>query len=198
MTTLTTSLRRAPPPILPLLLTLALTACGGPETPAPTPGPDLGPAPADLAAPAPQPLTPAVPPLMTGEGVYQDGMLRRSPSYQSCTSRTPTCAIWYAPLPPARPGYELRVAPVVPLYDLTGASIITVSPDQKLTCGEGAKVQVQISTDQSPAPVDLFGGPISVAPGAARLTVSACAFGVVSARLGTLTGTITFIPTPSP
>lgn len=181
--------------LLALALTSTLTGCQG-ENPdlVPTRAPDLGvrcPAP---PAPLTVPLTPDAPALLTGEGGYQDGMLRRSPSFQSCASRTPTCAAWSAPLPPPRPGYELRVMPLIPLYDLTGASIVTVSPDQASSCEEALKVQAQVSTDLDPAPVDLIGGPVTVAPGAARLAVQVCAYGVLSARLGPLTGTASYVP----
>ena len=174
--------------LLALALTAPLTGCQG-ENPdlVPTPGPDLAPVP----LPAP-PLVPFSHVSLSGVGTYENGQLRRTPTYETCASSTPSCVTWTAPLPEARPGYELRVYPSLPIPLLVGASVVTSQPGK--TCEELLRVQVQVSTDLDPRPVDLIGTPITVQYGAARLIVTACAYGSLDARLGPLTGTASYVP----
>ena len=169
-----------------LLLTMALTpACQGEN-------PDLAPAVLPPAVLPEQPLIPFAHVALSGVGTYENGKLRRTPTYETCASSTPSCVTWTAPLPEARPGYELRVHPSLPIPLLVGASVVTSQPGK--TCEELLRVQVQVSTDLDPQPVDLIGTPITVQYGAARIAVTACAYGSLDARLGPLTGAASYVP----
>ena len=172
----------------PLLAALVLAACSAaPEQPC-----DLG----SPAAPRPvllRPLTADKPVFMEGVGTYQDGLLIRNATYESCTAQRPTCLSWTAPVPRPLPGYDLQVTPVLPVFFAGGDSTSLTSPDQQPPCVEVFRLFVTVRTDISP-PVDLRGEPLTLDRRAARLFVSACMWGLGNAWVGPLSGSIVYLP----
>ena len=175
------------------LALMTLTACGQePQTETP---PDVGTTVHDAAPPPAIISMPLVmgPQVVTAPDLIADadGTYRHSPTYETCTSQTPSCATWGATLPPA-PGYSMKVSVSIPVARVSGNSVVTISQGEpQQTCEEPMQVwtfYAQNGGDRLPLPLPL--GPIAVEPG--TLTVGVCFSGATYARLGTPSVTLTY------
>lgn len=177
---------------LTLAALMTLTACGQePQTETP---PDVGTTVHDAAPPPAIISMPLVmgPQVVTAPDLIADadGTYRHSPTYETCTSQTPSCATWGATLPPTPAGYTPRVEMRVPMARVSGNSVVTVDQrDGQTTCEEPMQVWTfyqKTGGDRLPLPL----GPVAVEPG--TLTVGVCFSGVVYARLGAPSVTLTY------
>lgn len=177
----------------PLLAALALAAC---LPPAPPPEPvDLkAPAPDLILSLAPRPIVAGPSPVVRGPAVYGEGQFRSSPNYASCTAPDPgSCLTWTAPVPSPPPGFFVQALPLLPIYDFSGAPVVVLD-DAGNRCEEQLRGGLSLFTDADPRPIPLTRDPVLLPPLASTVSVTACWTGIVSARLGRLSGSFVFAP----